>query len=114
MIGLPRFQRSVNGEIYDDYVVDVELVGPGIRHQMAVHLERDGHALVRGDDGYVEPPATRKAVSCDDPPIEWEFTLKREVAKDVWCVISWVDPPGDEVWTNAYAKPLGAWVGIGI
>jgi len=104
--GLFSYQTSVNGETHIDFEVYIELVGPGIRHEMQVHLERDGQALSSGDDGYVKSPPVRKSMSCDSDPIKWKFTLTSEDAEDVWCIISWVEPRGDEVWTNAYARAL--------
>jgi hypothetical protein len=99
--------RGNDGTTTNTYRVWVELVGPGVRHQVAVVLQRDGRLLERfEDDAWTETPDTRKSMSCDDDPIDFEFQVDAQAADGVWCLLTWVDPRGSEIWTGAYARQL--------
>lgn len=97
-----------DGVITNTFRVEVELVGPGVRHQVAVLLERDGRPLDRFGDPWVETEDARKSMSCNDKPIEFEFDVTAQAAEGVWCLLTWVDPRGEEIWTGAYARPLAS------
>ena len=95
-----------NGVHSTKFAINVELFGPGVRHEVALHLERDGRQLDGLEGGYVKPLETRKSMSCDSPEIEWEFELRDDDSRGLWCVLSWVEPDGDALWTHAYARSL--------
>jgi hypothetical protein len=95
-----------NGVDVEDFKVKVELFGPGIRHQVALHLERNGRQLESDEIGYVEPLKSLKSMSCDTPPILWDFKIPADAARGLWCILSWVEPSGDALWTYSYARKL--------
>ncbi len=88
-----------------NYQVTVEVVGPGRLYEVGVHLERQGHQLDEADPGFVQP-LKRKSLGCNDEAIDWRFELSLNGAADLWCILSWVDPFGQAVWTGAYARKL--------
>lgn len=70
-------------------------------------MERDGRPLDRfNDEAWTETPDTRKSMSCNDDPIDVEFEVTAQAAENVWCLLTWVDPHGTEIWTGAYVRPL--------
>jgi hypothetical protein len=87
------------------YRVLVKLVGND-RHQVGVHLERNGRELEEGDRGYVEPPDLIHRMTCEHEPINWRFDLTAEDARDLWVVLSWVDPFGPAIRTSGFRCKL--------
>jgi hypothetical protein len=65
------WQVVVDGEPPRDKCrVSVELVGAGVRSQVAVHIEIDGETADETTLGGSEAPQTRKLMSSADDPIE--------------------------------------------
>jgi hypothetical protein len=90
----------------DSYWVLVKLVGNDL-HEVAVHLERDGRQLERGNPGLdEETPELLHRLTCEHDPIIWEFELSPDDARDLYCVLSWVAPYGPAVRTNAFRRAL--------
>jgi hypothetical protein len=95
----PTGARTViAGKTTDSHTVSVRLVGPGIRHEVALDLERDGRKFEVDDR-----PAPRRSVTYESQPIDWRFKLSPEDADRVWCVVTWVDPRGPNLRTGAYS-----------
>ncbi len=86
--------------------VIVELFGPAVRYQVALHLERDGRQLEADDPCFRELLSSRKTMSCTDQAIEWEFEQPASAIADLWCICSWVEPREQTIWTRAYAINL--------
>jgi hypothetical protein len=47
-------------------------------------------------------------MGCTDEPIQWDFSVipAQAVTDDVWCMLTWLDPRGQALWTGAYARRL--------
>ena len=101
-----RFTPNDGGPTMDTYRVTVELFGPGVRHGVALILERDGIPVDRFDEAWADSPDTRKSMSCDDERIEWDIEIPASAIDDLWCVLTWTDPDGEALWSGAYAIPL--------
>ncbi|OJZ75701.1 hypothetical protein BRW65_03970 [Mycobacterium paraffinicum] len=101
-------EDRIRGELVvsDDYFVLVNLAGNDL-YEVAIHLERDGQQLEFGDAGYLdETPETLRRLTCEDEPLTWEFNLRADDAKDLWCVLSWAAPYGPGLRTDAVRRPL--------
>jgi hypothetical protein len=97
----------VNGDPWVVRGLHVELHGPGIRYEVAVHLERDGRQIDELDAAWVDDrPTTRKVMTCEDEPIRWDIQMSEANAAGVWCLVSWVEARGDVIFTHAYARNL--------
>jgi hypothetical protein len=99
LVSAVRFGRT------DTYGVEVHIVGPKVWHDLAVHLEKDGREF------YPQPempdrPATRKTMTCESEWIRWDFDLTPEVGEKAWCLVTWVEPYGPNLRTEALAAPL--------
>lgn len=91
----------------DSYRVVVELHGPGVMHELALHLERNGRQLDPWEPGFAKHPPIVKRMTSSDERIVWEFDISPAAASsDLWCVLSWVDPRGEHLWSQAYAVQL--------
>jgi len=101
-IGIQTVHENL-GTKTDGYRVDVTVAGPGVWHEVAVHLEIDGHEFHA-----VNRPGSRPAMSCESEPIAWNLDLTRQVADEVWCVVTWAAPSGPTLRTAALATPLRA------
>lgn len=91
--------------ITDEYRVYVKLVGND-RHEVAVHLERNGRQLEPGEPGYPDSLPVVHRMTSESDPIDWRFNLTPGNASDVWCVLSWGEPFGDGIRTAAFRQPL--------
>jgi hypothetical protein len=91
--------------VFDVYHVFVKLVGND-RHEVAVHLERDGRQLESGEAGYVESPAVLHRMTCEGDPIDWRFDLSPDAARDLWVVLTWAGVFGAGVRTDAFRRRL--------
>jgi hypothetical protein len=83
----------------------VKLVGND-RHEVTLHLERDGFVLQEGDVGYVEGLPTVHRMTCDDKPLIWKFAVDLEVRKSLRCILTWVEPFGDAVRSQGFRRQL--------
>lgn len=45
-------------------------------------------------------------MTCEHDPINWAFELSPDDARDVWCALSWVEPFGPAIRTNAFRRKL--------
>lgn len=91
--------------ITDEYRVFVMLVGND-RHEVGVHLERDGRQLERGEPGYPDSPPVLHRMTSESDPIDWRFHLTPDVAGDLWCVLTWGEPFGDGIRTAGFRRRL--------
>lgn len=89
----------------NEFHVYVLLVGND-RHEVGVHLERDGRQLEMGERGYVKSPAVLHRMTSETDPIDWRFELTPDEACDLWCVLSWGEPFGDGIRTAAFRRRL--------
>ncbi|AWT55811.1 hypothetical protein [Mycolicibacterium smegmatis] len=88
------------------YRVFVRLVGND-RYDVAVHLERDGRAVVPRELDIEDPPALMHRWTCEDDPIRWSFDLDPNVAEGLWCVLLWASPFGEGLRTDGFRRRLG-------
>ncbi|MBJ7464294.1 MAG: hypothetical protein JHD38_11725, partial [Mycolicibacterium sp.] len=79
----------------DEYRVRFEVGGPGVFHNVTVHLF--------GADG-TAPPAVRHTMAAGDAPIEWAFGLAD--ATQAWVMVTWVRPYLQGVESEALAQRL--------
>ncbi|WP_147458287.1 hypothetical protein [Rhodococcus sp. SBT000017] len=77
----------------------VELIGPGVRHNVDVRV------LGLGCDPIGMPP-TRPIMTCESEPIEWGFDAEVDLVRHAYFMVSWVDPYGEGLRTNAIAKNI--------
>jgi hypothetical protein len=89
------------GKVTDCYRVEVKLAGPGGWHELAVDLEKDGRKF----HGPERPPL-RKRMTCESEPIKWEFELSPQDGDNVWCLVSWAEPRGSVLRTEAFCIAL--------
>lgn len=87
-----------NGKVTQSYRVEVGVAGPKVWHEVAVCFEKDGREFEAPNR-----PDIRKSMSCDSERIIWDFHLSPEDGEKVWCVVSWAEPRGDALRTNALA-----------
>lgn len=85
------------------YRVEVNVAGPGVWHEVVVHLESDGYEFDTGGDR----PEARRSMDCESEPIIWNLDLTQQVADELWCVVTWAAPRGPALRTEAIASPLG-------
>lgn len=90
--GLAAFSVARDG---DAYRVRFEVGGPGVFHNVTVHLF--------GADGPVPPPV-RHTMAAGDAPIEWTVALPD--AQDAWVMVTWVRPYLQGVESEALAQRL--------
>jgi len=76
------------------------------RHEVTLHLERDGAALEEGDVGYVERLPTVHKMTCDDDPLIWKFGVDHEDAESLRCILLWVEPFGDAIRSHGFRRKL--------
>ena len=81
----------------DVYLMKVSLVGPGVRHCVALSL-LGAEAPLRPDE--------RPAMDCNSEALSWLFGLDREHAEKAFCMVTWVDAMGDGVRTGAICASL--------
>jgi hypothetical protein len=85
-----------------EYRVRFEVAGPGVYHNVAIHVlgaepAEPGKALIQ--------PEQRTTMNAGDDPIEWTFTLSDvESASDAWVVATWVRPFFEGVESEAIAR----------
>ncbi|MEB3052114.1 hypothetical protein KV112_20595 [Mycolicibacter sp. MYC123] len=92
--------------ISDGYRIWARLIGND-RHEVTLHIERDGQPVDPSDLGIDPPPPLRHRWTCQDEPIRWNFDLAPELAHDLWCVLLWVDPYGEGIRTGGFRRQLG-------
>jgi hypothetical protein len=90
-----------DGNVTQSYRVEVSIVGPKVWHELAACLEKDGREFEAPNR-----PDTRKSMSCDSERIIWDFYLSPEDGEKVWCLVSWAEPRGPALRTDALATPL--------
>lgn len=83
--------------------VRFEVGGPGVFHNVAVHL----FGVPASSEGAeLEPPAMRHTMAAGDGPIEWSFRLPDEAAERAWVMVTWVRPYLQGVESEALAQWL--------
>ncbi len=98
--GMVAFSVDRDG---DDYQVRFEVGGPGVFHNVRVHLLD----LPAGDGAAQRPPALRHTMSAGDDPIEFALTLAAPSgAGDAWVMVTWVRPYLQGVDSEAIAQRL--------
>ncbi|WP_342660741.1 hypothetical protein [Rhodococcus ruber] len=84
------------------YTWAAHLVGPGVRHQMQVHLigpniEQSSHA--------------EEIMTCTSEALALRACLPAERERDTWFVVTWVDhAPGGGIRTGAARSPLAGFI----
>lgn len=81
-----------------DFLLTVKLIGPGVRHNMAVRLETFGKQRFRTDPIPVMTCATKK--------LEYRYNLSEAAALGSWWTVSWLDPFGDGVRSGYFRTPV--------
>jgi hypothetical protein len=85
------------------YRVRFEVGGPGVFHNVSVHL----FGVPESDHGTeVQRPAVRHTMAAGDVPIEWTFRLPGEAAERAWVMVTWVRPYLQGVESEALAQWL--------
>lgn len=124
----PRFdepnERGVRQlAVESEYRVRLAVAGPSVLHQASVFLVDQG-----GDSDYQHPerPDTRITMTAADEPIDWTFSVPKEVADNMWAVVTWREPylegihslaiarwlnGNDTYWLNLY-RPWSRWMRI--
>ena len=88
-----------------DYRVRFEVGGPGVFHNVGVHL----FGVPESSEGAGwERPAVRHTMAAGDGPIEWTFRLPGEAAERAWVMVTWVRPYLQGVESEALAQWLPA------
>jgi hypothetical protein len=84
------------------YGVRFEIAGPGVFHNVSIHVL----GPARGDHGQrIVPPERRATMNAGDEPIEWTFALPdAESASGAWVVATWVRPFFEGVESEAVAR----------
>ncbi|MEB3065687.1 hypothetical protein K6T84_23365 [Mycolicibacter sp. MYC101] len=100
------------GVVYEYCVVEVRLTGPGVLHNVHVHLEVDGKkfdprresdpALNKGSS----TPQVRHTMTSTDDAIWWVFWLPLDLIPRTKCVLSWVETVGAAIRTAAIRQDL--------
>ncbi|OBC10875.1 hypothetical protein A5784_35785 [Mycobacterium sp. 852013-50091_SCH5140682] len=85
----------------DVYCVRFEVGGPGVFHNVTMHLF--GTADTDAQPGR---PAVRHTMAAGDDPIEWTFQLPAEAATRAWVMVTWVRPYLQGVESEALAQWL--------
>jgi hypothetical protein len=85
-----------------EYGVRFEIAGPGVFHNVSIHVL----GPARGDHGQrIVPPERRATMNAGDEPIEWTFALPdAESASGAWVVATWVRPFFEGVESEAVAR----------
>lgn len=101
-------QLVTDGERMTNFTVRVELYGPGIRHHVELSVLQNGYELRRIGDEPLEAQPIRDVMDCEDGEWRWDFSARPSSAltDDMWCVLTWIDPRGEAVWTGAFARRL--------
>jgi hypothetical protein len=102
-LGIQTFHEST-GSRTNAYRVDVGVAGPGVWHEVVVHLEVDGNEF---DPGGSRPELRRASMDCESEPITWNLNITKQVASEAWCVVTWAAPRGPVLRSEAVATPLG-------
>ena len=97
-----RAHRGVDGR-YFQFDVKVHMVGPAVRHQVGLDLEKGGRAFKVG----TEKPAVRTSMGCNDDPIVWTFHVPEHEMSEVWLIVTWVEARADNLRSEAGAWRLG-------
>jgi hypothetical protein len=98
-------RETPNGKVItNSYRVEVGTAGPKVWHELQVHLEKDGREFTM--PGMPDRPETRKSMSCDSERIVWDFYLTPEDGEKVWCLVTWAEPRGPALRTDALAIAL--------
>lgn len=108
-------QPLSDGKIVANCLVRLELFGPGKRYQAELSLVRPGGFYVRSlgerlerneaPDGVMKQ--AWKVLTCTDDPVTLDFSVTPASALDgIWCLFTWIDPRGEEVWTGAFARRM--------
>jgi hypothetical protein len=101
-LGHRTVRKTREGKVTtDSYRVEVGVAGPKVWHELAVTLENDGREFEAPNH-----PDTRESMDCDSERIIWDFDLTPEDDDKVWCVVSWAEPRGDALRTDALAIPV--------
>lgn len=90
--------------VIDHYRLEVKIVGPGTWYELALDLEKNGSKFNAPDR-----PEKRSSMTCESTPMVWDVDLSTEDDKNVWCVVTWVEPHGpalQALHTNAFAIPV--------
>ena len=85
-----------------EYGVRFEIAGPGVFHNVSIHVL----GPARGDHGQrIVPPERRATMNAGDEPIRWTFTLPDAAsASGAWVVATWVRPFFEGVESEAVAR----------
>lgn len=102
-------QLSVNARPLEDgsptraVEARVRMVGPAVRHEVGLRLERDGTEFAVT----TAPPDGRPSMSCDDDPLEWRFEVQRGEMSNLWLIVFWAEAQDDNLNSSAAAWRLG-------
>src|SRR5690348_4860590 len=99
--GPTGMQMVRNGIVSNRYRVEVKIAGPKVWHELGVVLEKDGREFEAPDR-----PPTRKTMTSESEAIVWDFELSPEDGERVWCLVTWAEPRGSALRTDALATPL--------
>lgn len=89
-----------DGRTSCDYLVRIELVGQGARHQAALSLT----GVARNANG---PRPVCGRMDSDSEPLQWNVTIfDGDEISNAWWIFSWADANGDGLLTNALRIPL--------
>jgi hypothetical protein len=95
-------QTVINDNVViDHYRLEVEVAGPGTWHELALDLEKNGREF-----NAPNRPEKRSWMSCESTPMVWDLDLRPDDGDNVWCVVTWVEPSGPALRTNAFAIPV--------
>ncbi|MCV7161994.1 hypothetical protein [Mycolicibacterium brisbanense] len=100
--GLVAFGASRDDAVAPDiYCVRFEVGGPGVFHNVTMHLFG-----MSDTDAQPQRPAVRHTMAAGDSPIEWTFRLSDEAATRAWVMVTWVRPYLQGVESEALAQWL--------
>jgi hypothetical protein len=83
--------------------VNLRMVGPAVRYEVALDLEADGNQL----EVSTPKPAPRPSMGCDDEEMSWGFEVPEDELDRVWIVASWIEAKRANLRIGAMARHLG-------
>jgi hypothetical protein len=104
--GVIAFTAGATGRVAEpnEYRVRFEVGGPGVFHNVSIHVLGLPES---GNGGSPVPPERRITMNAGDDPIDWTFTVPdAESASRAWLVATWVRPYLEGVESEAVARWL--------
>ena len=82
--------------------VNLRMVGPAVRYQVALDLEADGEQF----EVSTPKPAARPSMGCDDEEMSWVFEIPEDELDRVWVIASWIEAKRADLRIAALARHL--------